>query len=168
MKIAKVISGGQTGADQAGLFAGRACGIETGGKAPKGWRTEKGSAPWLKDYGLSQSGSSAYPPRTEYNVSTSDLTIVLGNHKSPGCKLTIRHCRGYERDYLVVNNFDDRDFVKCYLHIMNEMPGGLIVNIAGNREESTPGIGKKAERFLIRLFNKVNEDYEIARRLTHS
>jgi hypothetical protein len=38
--LAKVISGGQTGADQAGRRAARAAGIPTGGWAPLGWKTE--------------------------------------------------------------------------------------------------------------------------------
>ena len=54
MSLRKVVSGGQTGADQAGLRAARAAGIETGGWAPKGWETEEGPAPWLSDYGLKE------------------------------------------------------------------------------------------------------------------
>jgi hypothetical protein len=41
-KIVKVISGGQTGADQGGLVAARTLKIETGGTAAKGWLTEDG------------------------------------------------------------------------------------------------------------------------------
>ena len=52
--ITKVISGGQTGADRAGLFAARKFAIETGGYAPRGWLTESGTAPWLADYGLTE------------------------------------------------------------------------------------------------------------------
>ena len=42
-----VISGGQTGVDQAALRAARTAGIPTGGFAPLGWSTEDGPAPWL-------------------------------------------------------------------------------------------------------------------------
>ncbi|MFZ8324119.1 YpsA SLOG family protein, partial [Staphylococcus aureus] len=42
MKLKKVISGGQTGADQAGLRAGKAAGLETGGMVPKGCLTDDG------------------------------------------------------------------------------------------------------------------------------
>jgi hypothetical protein len=35
-----IISGGQTGADQGGLFAAEILKIKTGGYAPKGYRTE--------------------------------------------------------------------------------------------------------------------------------
>ncbi|HJT77421.1 MAG TPA: putative molybdenum carrier protein, partial [Gemmataceae bacterium] len=37
--LERVISGGQTGADQAGLAAAKACGIPTGGWMPKGFLT---------------------------------------------------------------------------------------------------------------------------------
>jgi len=47
MGLACVVSGGQTGVDQAALRAARASGIATGGWAPKGWATEAGPAPWL-------------------------------------------------------------------------------------------------------------------------
>lgn len=50
--LTKVISGGQTGVDQAALRAAKAARIPTGGYAPKGWLTEDGPAPWLADFGL--------------------------------------------------------------------------------------------------------------------
>jgi Circularly permutated YpsA SLOG family len=43
----KIISGGQTGADQAGWRAAKACGLETGGWMPKGWKTELGCSPFF-------------------------------------------------------------------------------------------------------------------------
>jgi hypothetical protein len=67
--LRKVISGGQTGVDQAFLRAAwRAC-LETGGTAPKGWRTDKGPNPGLAQYGLKEHWfSNAYPthPRGPY------------------------------------------------------------------------------------------------------
>lgn len=52
--LERVISGGQTGADQAALRAARACGIPTGGWAARGWLTEDGPAPWLAEWGLAE------------------------------------------------------------------------------------------------------------------
>jgi hypothetical protein len=43
--IERVISGGQTGADQAGWRAARAYGIPTGGWMPLGFLTETGPRP---------------------------------------------------------------------------------------------------------------------------
>ena len=48
----KIISGGQTGADLGALVGARRVGIETGGTAPKGFRTDRGLQPVLRQYGL--------------------------------------------------------------------------------------------------------------------
>lgn len=56
--IELVLSGGQTGADLGGLRAARACGIPTGGWAPRGWLTEVG---WLVEYGLDAQSLSSQP-----------------------------------------------------------------------------------------------------------
>ena len=74
----KIVSGGQTGADQAGLLAARAAGIETGGWAPEGWDTEDGPAPWLEDFGLTECTVAGYPARTEANARDSDGTAWFG------------------------------------------------------------------------------------------
>ncbi len=44
-KISKIISGGQTGADRAGLDIAIALGIDYGGSLPSGRRTEDGYLP---------------------------------------------------------------------------------------------------------------------------
>lgn len=139
------------------MFAGEWCKLETGGYVPKGYRTDAGPAPWLKRYGLIETNVSAYPPRTELNVAHSDMTIVFGNDKSPGCKLTIKLCKAYERPFLVVNNFNDNDFIKCYREIMEDNPSGLIINVAGNRESSYPGICDKTKWFMVRLIEACNK-----------
>ena len=43
--LEKIISGGQSGADQAGWRVARAFGIPTGGAMPLGFLTEEGSRP---------------------------------------------------------------------------------------------------------------------------
>ena len=45
--VTMVISGGQTGADQAGWRAAEACGIPTGGWMPRGFLTEEGTERWF-------------------------------------------------------------------------------------------------------------------------
>ncbi len=52
IQVAKIISGGQTGADRGGLEAGRVLGIETGGTCPKFFRTETGHDVSLQGFGL--------------------------------------------------------------------------------------------------------------------
>jgi len=112
VKLVKVISGGQIGADQAGLFAARDCNIETGGFAPKGYLTENGNDISLKTkFGLEEPNFSGYPIRTRLNVAHSDGTLVFGNHNSPGCKLTINICKELKKPYLVVSGNTKQELV---------------------------------------------------------
>lgn len=92
--LKKIISGGQTGADFAGLRAGRKLRLETGGTAPKGWRVQHqdGSEETnqeLAEYGLKEHESREYPSRTRQNVRDSDGTVWFGYAKSPGAKITL-------------------------------------------------------------------------------
>src|SRR5262249_61482425 len=94
--IGTVISGGQTGVDQAALRAAKVCGIPTGGWAPKGWRTEDGPAPWLADLGLQEHASADYPDRTRANVGDAGLTLIVVTRESDlagGTALTLRVAR---------------------------------------------------------------------------
>jgi Circularly permutated YpsA SLOG family len=50
--LERVISGGQTGADQAALRAARACGIPTGGWAPRSVRNPRSENPSISGWSL--------------------------------------------------------------------------------------------------------------------
>lgn len=72
----KIVSGGQTGADQVALEVAYYLGLETGGIAPKGYLTEKGSNLELKTkYKLVENHTKDYQVRTKQNVENSDGTI---------------------------------------------------------------------------------------------
>lgn len=131
LKLEKIISGGQTGADQAGLDAAKDCGYQTGGTAPGGWRIENydgttGSNPKLAEYGLVQHPSPSYPPRTKKNVKDSCGTAWFGHTESPGAKLTIETARR-ENKALIINPTAEalRDWL-----IVNQI---RVLNVAGNR-----------------------------------
>lgn len=129
MKLKRVISGGQTGADKAGLVCAKRIGLETGGTAPKGYRTNKGPDYELRDiYGLVEDESSAYPPRTIKNVRNSDATLWFGR-KSPGYWCTFNACKAWGKPFHE-NPTDDevRQFANDY----------ETWNIAGNRFETNP------------------------------
>src|SRR4051794_16636688 len=96
----KVISGGQAGADQAGLAAAAHYGIPTGGWMPRGFLVRDGvedvSRPDLAArFGLRENTLSAdYADRTELNVRDSDGTIrFAANWVSPGERCTLKHIR---------------------------------------------------------------------------
>ncbi len=90
----KVISGGQTGADRAGLDAAAALGLPTGGQAPAGFWTESGADPSLERLGLAAGGSPEL--RTERNVLDADATVIFAL-RAPAAgseltrALTLRH-----------------------------------------------------------------------------
>ena len=83
--ISRIISGGQSGADQGGLEAAERLGVPTGGFMPKGFRTEDGPRPDLAArYGLVEASTPGYPERTERNVQLADGTAVFAAAGSPG------------------------------------------------------------------------------------
>ena len=80
--IQKIISGGQTGADQAALDIAIELGIPHGGWIPKGRKTEDGALP--EKYRLEEMPTAAYEDRTEKNVLESDGTLILSHGKLTG------------------------------------------------------------------------------------
>jgi len=153
--ILKIISGGQTGADIGGLKAAKAAGIRTGGCAPKGYLTECGSNNKLRtEFGLHQSDSEKYPKRTAENISKSDATIIFGNKNSRGSTLAIKVCETLRKPYLLVASSEIESHVTISNFIARlqlEKGMSLIVNIAGNRESSNPGM----ENHVIKVLSKV-------------
>lgn len=154
MGITKIISGGQTGADRAGLDAARSLGIATGGTAPKGWRVcrfdgSDGNDPDLAELGLTEHESPEYPPRTKQNVRDADGTVWFGYPASPGGKLTIRTCKQLGKPYIINPSFEDlREWVT--------EKGITILNVAGNRSSlENPDIYKQTY-FCIRMAFKDN------------
>ncbi|TKB26075.1 hypothetical protein FCL47_10010 [Desulfopila sp. IMCC35006] len=72
--LKKIISGGQTGADIAGLDAAIRHGVPHGGSIPKGRLTEDGALP--ERYDLQEMDTKSYPKRTEKNVVDSDKPMI--------------------------------------------------------------------------------------------
>ena len=131
MKLRKVISGGQTGADQQGLIEAQKMNLETGGWVPKGWRTEDGAAHWLEMFGCKEHESSSYPPRTYANVRDSEATLWFGNIGSPGYLCTHKAAMQYSRAWYVNPTADlMRQIAETY----------EVVNIAGNRASKNPQV----------------------------
>lgn len=138
----KLISGGQTGADRAALDAWAALGLPTGGFAPKGWLTEKGSDPSLEKLGLTETDDPDYKYRTSLNVQASDLTIIFGR-SSPGCNLTVSLCKQFHKFYLWFPYPETKHPMDMIVQeILNHLAIEPIdyLNVAGNRASKNPGI----------------------------
>jgi hypothetical protein len=125
--IRKVISGGQTGVGKLGLIIAHELGIPTGGTAPFDYRTEVGSDYSLgSTYGLREHEADSYALRTECNVVEGDATVLFGDMKSPGTKLTIAICRKFGRPH--IENPTTKELVAFLTnHDVH------ILNVAGNR-----------------------------------
>lgn len=142
MVMKKVISGGQTGVDRVGLEVAHELGIPTGGVALLGFRTESGPDLELKTkFGLTESHSSAYPPRTRDNVLGSDGTVLFGDLSSPGCRLTIRLCQQEERPFII--NPDATRLRQWIIFYRVE-----VLNVAGNRLRTNPKASETARLVL--------------------
>jgi len=95
MTISRIISGGQTGADQAALNVAILMGIAHGGFLPKGRLTEDGPLP--ARYDLAELPTRSYPKRTEQNVLAADGTVIFSHGPlKGGSRLTraLARCHG--------------------------------------------------------------------------
>jgi hypothetical protein len=158
----KVISGGQCGADQAGLFAAMYCGLETGGWIPKGFKTEKGPMSELATFGLKETESSDYGPRTELNVMSADATIIIAmDAMSPGSRMTQKAADDHKKPVIGCGFFTNTppDIEKTARNIAQWIVEYSIetLNVAGNRESLAPGLQKWATQMLARCFKIVKD-----------
>lgn len=147
----KIISGGQTGVDQAGLEAvfnymtsdpyPRNLIIGCGGTAPKGYRTESGFDTDLKEiYGLKESHSYNYNVRTEQNVIDSDATVIIIKELTGGSKKTIFLCQKHNKPYRVITWHPELETLPLatMLHDFVEEHNVKVLNVAGHRYSKWP------------------------------
>ena len=141
MKLRKIVSGGQTGADQGALSACAQVDFPYGGWIPKGRRTEKGKVP--ARYRMRQHWSRHYPPRTEKNVKDSDGTVIFTYGKPDGGSLlTIAFAKQHGKPCLKVdlNQAPDAVVARVVRWIKRNLPDGAVLNVAGSRRSKAPGI----------------------------
>jgi RNase P protein component len=153
MKL-KVISGGQSGADVAGLRAAREHGIETGGCAAKGFKTENGVVPELGTmYNLIDEDLD-YVARTKENVRNADLTLIFADKlESAGTRLTIDSCKKFKKAHKINPAAYVIEEVVTKLSRVLPEDAVFVINIAGNRESVAPGIGARTENVLSHAFH---------------
>ena len=114
MKI-RIHSGGQTGADLAGLWVAKKMGLPTGGLAPSDYKTLVGNKPALKElFGLKAAGD--YRTRTIQNVRDADVTLIFAkNMSSPGTVLTKNSCMKLtKQSFSIPDNRHDGETLREY------------------------------------------------------
>ncbi|MFO7753016.1 MAG: putative molybdenum carrier protein [Desulfobacteraceae bacterium] len=138
--VGKIISGGQTGADQAALDAAIKFNIEHGGWIPKGRKTEKGILP--SEYVMHEMDTANYAARTRKNVMDSDGTVLLARGPlTGGTLLTKKIARQAHRpcchiDLLAMDEFEGALVLNSFVSESDIR----VLNVAGPRLSSDPGI----------------------------
>ena len=137
--VSRIVSGGQTGADRAALDWAIAHGVPHGGWCPAGRRAEDGVIPDI--YQLIETPSRAYEPRTKWNVRDSDATLIISQRSqlTGGSKRTQEFAIALGKPCLHLHAgvnaaAELRDFLAH-----NPV---TVLNIAGPRESTEPGIGQ--------------------------
>lgn len=149
--VKRIISGGQTGADQAALDVAIKLGISHGGWIPKGRLTENGR---LDDaYRLKEMDTASYNKRTEQNVIDSDGTLIMSHGTlTGGSEYTRDMAMGHGRPWLHIDlngtgSLQAAEQIKYWL-AEHEIE---VLNIAGPRASKDPAIYRSTTDVLERV-----------------
>lgn len=140
------MSGGQTGVDRAALDLALELDIPCGGWCPRGRLAEDGVI--ADRYPLRETASARYEERTVANVVDSDATLVLtSGQPTGGTAYTVETARVQGRPVLVIDVEAGR--VSPATVVDWVMARGVqVLNVAGPRESTAPGIYTITREFL--------------------
>lgn len=147
--LERVISGGQTGVDRAALDVALRLDIPAGGWCPRGRLAEDGTIG--PTYPMSETETSVYAERTRLNVHDSDGTLILAwGELAGGTAITRVFALQLGKPHLVV------DLVRGP-HVTDALAwmrahGIRVLNVAGPRASTVPGIYTLAANYLETLF----------------
>jgi hypothetical protein len=154
--LTRVITGGQTGVDQAALRVAASLGIAIGGWCPPGRLSEEGIIPSRFPLTETPDDRSADAPnvprsqRTEWNVRDSDGTLLLClgplAELGPGTRFTADCTKRYGKPIFVADPADLADARRVREWIGER--GIEVLNVAGPSEQTCPGIGELAATFI--------------------
>ncbi|MHC4769914.1 MAG: putative molybdenum carrier protein [Planctomycetota bacterium] len=148
--LEKVISGGQTGVDQAALDAAAEAGLACGGWCPKDRGSEAG--PIDRRYPLTETPSADPAQRTDSNVRDADGTLIIApTPLSGGTALTQRIAARRGKPCLVVDPGDGS--APAAIRQWLDAHDIRTLNVAGPPESGRPGIHEQALALLRLVFN---------------
>lgn len=148
--VKKVITGGQTGVERMALEVAKELGIQTGGSVPKGFRTENGSDPTLKEFGLQETQSEGYTFRTLHNVLESESTVIFGDLRSPNSQQAVANLITNKKPYITNPTVEQ---LVAFLRTNNVQ----VLNVTGNRgSRLTVNQYKLHEMVLMQALKEVN------------
>jgi len=149
--LRRILSGGQTGVDRAALDVALEMGIECGGWCPRGRRAEDGRI--ADHYPLQETPSRNYSQRTRWNVRDSDATLILTiGLPSGGTGLTRSVAVRIGKPVFVVQLEQpvDPEPVRRWVAATRV----AVLNVAGPRESTCPGVYDKTALFLRQLLDE--------------
>lgn len=162
-KLRRIVSGGQTGVDQAALRAAKASGLTIGGWCPPGRVCESGIIP--AEFSLQETPREQSPEaldvarsqRTEWNVRDSDATLVLRamGRSDPGTDWAVGCAIRYGRSHFECDPTDPEAIRKIAEWL--EHLEAQTLNVAGPSESSVPGIGEQVFTLLIQVFGRMSK-----------
>ena len=107
--------------------------LQTGGMAPKGYRTRFGDRPQLAQLKLKEHSSDEYGPRTEWNVKNSDATLRFAKNFSSGGEISTKsYIRKHNKPYFDIDLRDPYNILIFDIMDFFLDNNVHVLNIAGN------------------------------------
>lgn len=152
--VRKIVSGGQTGVDQAALDVAIELQIPHGGWCPKGRISENGRI--AAKYQLKEMPTTDYAARTQQNVLDSDGTLILFLHRlQGGTALTDRFAREHLKPVMRVRMDKSVDYQRIIHWLLEHKI--RVLNVAGPRASSHPDLYNQAHDLLMKLAQSTSE-----------
>jgi hypothetical protein len=151
--LEKIVSGGQTGADRAGLDVAIRWGFPYGGWCPKGRKAEDG--PISAQYQLKETPSASYLQRTEWNARDTDATVIftIGAGLSGGSKRTAEFAAKHRKPWIhLARQASSYESPARLLQQFVEENSVQVLNVAGTRGSKEPDVWKFAYETLEAAF----------------
>jgi Circularly permutated YpsA SLOG family len=150
----RIISGGQTGVDQAALDAALVCGVECGGWCPAGRLAEGGVIP--DRYPMKELPKGGYLQRTKQNINDADGTVIFYfGALEGGTEQTVFHCIKSRRPYKLIDGSEIP--IDRAAELLDEFVSGqniVALNVAGPRASKSPRAYKYAYTVLCRFLRR--------------
>ena len=149
----KIISGGQTGADSAGLAFALRHGLTHGGWCPRGRGREDGVIP--KRFKLEETPSRGYLQRTRWNIRDSDATVIFSitGRLKGGSRKTTQFARQQGKPCLhLAAQQTGIDHVAALRRFIRQHRI-RVLNVAGPRKSQEPAVARFVARVMRAALN---------------
>jgi hypothetical protein len=150
----KIVSGGNSGSDQAAWRAARAFGIPTGGWMPKGFKTVEGAHPeFAGEYGAAEATAGGALDHIDHNVDASDATLWVGDTTTLEASAAVAACQKLGKPCMPL--FPGAAFEPSHVAGWITKNQFRTLHVTGASEHEVPGIGERVGRFLAEVLERL-------------